>query len=860
MPGYSKESFKTALEDIFPHVTRPSRYLGNEINSVRKNLDEISTKFLLAFPDVYEVGMSHVGFQILYHLLNSQDDVAAERVFTPWIDMERLLREKKIPLLSLESRYPLYCFDIIGFSLQYELSYTNVLTMLDLGNIPLRSCQRDGQWPLIIAGGPCTFNPEPVADFFDAFAIGEGEEVVIEITRVFTEWKSTGKSRPELLEILTTVPGVYVPAKFEVSYFPQGPIREVKPLQSGYTTVTKRVVPDLDVSPYPTKFIVPFTQIVHDRFNLEIARGCTRGCRFCQAGMIYRPGRERSCSLLEHMAAHSLELTGWEEMSLLSLSSGDYTEIENLLRRLMTRYSPHHVTISLPSLRAETLSRPLLTAIEGGRKTGFTIAPEAGTERLRKVINKKLREVDILETCRQVFSSGWRNIKLYFMIGLPTETKTDLEGILTLAEEAWLQGKGYQNKRNVTVSVSTFIPKPHTPFQWEAMIPSEEILFRQRFLRSRLRRGKFTFKWQDPHASVLEGIIARGDRRLADVIEDAFAHGCRFDGWSECFSYEAWEQALHKCGLSPSLFLGQKEPSEILPWDHVNSGVTKDYLRKELAASREEAETEGCGPTVCNNCGVCDFSVVRPRVSAVESVNDPTTPRKQEPLTTDTVIKVRLRFSKAKEARFLSHLEMINVFSRAARRARLPVQYSKGYHPHPKIVFGPPLPVGFESVAEYADIEFTEDISPDFVRDSLNHHLPHGISVFTGVKIPLKSKAISDSLDGVRYSIPFGDLLKVKAWSPDDVKKVINDFLGAATFTITRPRKGKSMTVDIRSLVEHLGFSEQKAVEVTLRVSETLSVRPTDILAGVFGLAEREVKNIPVLKTEMKLGETWDPI
>ena len=841
---------KAAFDTVLSGVERPSRYLGTEINAVHKKLDRVAVKFLLAFPDLYEVGMSHLGFQILYHILNRHDDVAAERVFAPWNDMEEMLRQKNIPLLSLESRYPINLFDIIGFSLQYELSYTNLLNILDLGNIPLRASQRDEKSPLIIGGGPCTFNPEPVADFFDAFVIGEGEEAVLEVVETVKSWKRTKRDRSRLLDMLTSISGVYVPSKFEITYYSYGPIKKIKPLQVGYETISKRILGDLNDFEYPSKFIVPFTHIVHDRINLEIARGCSRGCRFCQAGMIYRPVRERSFSTIEKVAEKSFERTGWEELSLLSLSSGDYSGIEALLARLIAKSHQYNASISLPSLRAETLKLNLLNIKRAGRKPGFTIAPEAGTERLRRVINKGLKESEILETCRNVFSAGWQKIKLYFMIGLPTETAHDLEEIIRLSEKAWAQGKGFAQKRQVTVSISTFIPKPHTPFQWEPMISSEEIRSRQKYISRRLKRNKFRFKWQDPYISLLEGVISRGDRRLADVIETAFKNGCRFDGWTEYFDYQIWENAFTHSGIDTDLYLNPKELSEILPWDHINSRVKKDYLWKEYCNSRNELETRDCRISKCNNCGVCDFKNIHLRIDPPESQRGEVASNNKTDQA-DNTTRIRLQFSKTGEARLLSHLEMVKVFARAASRAKLPIRYTQGYHPQPRIIFGPALPLGFESLAEQVDIELQHDISSETVKNAFNNQLPTGLNILSAEKISLKTPAISDSLKTISYSIPFGDKGIFKNFSYGNLKKSIESFLQKRKSPIAKSRKGKTDIIDIRPVVENVSFRDETTLELILNKS----LRPTDILKGIFDFSEAEIKILPILKTSITLKE-----
>jgi len=848
---------KTILDDILPQVVRPSRYLGSEVNSIHKNLDRLAVKVLLAFPDIYEVGMSHLGFQILYHILNIQEDVGAERVFAPWADMEKILRKRGIPLLSLESRRPLNSFDIIGFSLQYELSYTNVLNMLDLGNIPLRAKDRNENIPLIIGGGPCTFNPEPMAEFFDAMVIGEGEEVIVEIVEAFKKWRKAKRRRGCLVDMLTAIAGVYVPSKFEVKYSPHGPIQKIIPLKPEYNRVRKRAVCDLDKVEYPTDFIVPFTSIVHDRINLEVARGCTRGCRFCQAGMIYRPVRERSCSKVEKIAERAFKCTGWEEMSLLSLSSGDYSNIEKILGSLMSKFSHQKIAFSFPSLRAETLHSPLINAIKQIRKTGFTIAPEAGTERLRKVINKNLTESEILETCQQIFSAGWRSVKLYFMIGLPRETKEDLEGIIQLAEKVWAQGKGLKQKRHVTISVSTFIPKPHTPFQWASMISAEDIKSRQSYLRNRLKKNKFNFKWQDPYTSVLEGIMARGDRRLANVIKDAFQSGSRFDGWSECFNFRIWENSFFKAGLDSSFYLGQKDEPETFPWDHIDSGVKKDFLWEEFNNSRQEVQISDCRFGKCHNCGVCDFKSFYPRIEPKETKKTEIGVSKGKVLSPKKTRRIRFQFSKTNEARFLSHLEMSKVFARAAKRAKLFLKYSQGYHPQPRIIFGPALPVGFESLAEYVDIELLDDIPLETVKTRFNDKLPQGIHICFGKEISLKTPAISDSLEEVCYSISGEGQSLFKKFTEKEREKVAKDFLSQPHFPISKLRKGRVVTCDIRPMVKNLRFSNRKSLEVTLQFPPAKSIRLTEVIGAVWDIPEEDLKNLLICKTSMKLREKW---
>ncbi|MDD5712365.1 MAG: radical SAM protein, partial [Smithellaceae bacterium] len=550
-------------EEILRLVEKPSRYLGGEVGAVVKDRSRCKLSFALAFPDVYEVGMSHLGLQILYSLLNERTEIVAERCYAPWPDMEAVLRQAGQPLRTLESRAPLSDFDVVGFSLQYELSYTNVLNMLDLGGIPLRRTDRDDGHPLVIAGGPCSFNPSALEAFVDLFVIGEGEEVLGEICDVIIRTK--GKGRQTILGELAELEGVYVPS------------RKGK-------AVRKRTVARPDLWPVPESPIVPLMKTVHDRITLEIARGCTRGCRFCQAGMVWRPVRERNAELLEQAAEKILCATGYDEISLLSLSSGDYSRIGALLGRLMESYSDRKVALALPSLRVETLTKELIEAVRRVRKTSFTLAPEAGTQRMRNIINKGNTEEDLITTVRQVFAAGWRSVKLYFMIGLPMEGQEDLEGIVDLGRRALQQGKG---KGAVTMSISTFVPKPHTPFQWHRQIGLQEIEEKQAYFKTTVRNRNLNIKWHDGRASVLEGIMARADARIGTLVEKAFRLGCRFDGWTDCLRFELWEEAMRQTGVNAEDYLRRRDLIENLPWEHIDAGISKEFLVAEYGKSLE---------------------------------------------------------------------------------------------------------------------------------------------------------------------------------------------------------------------------------------------------------------------------------
>jgi radical SAM family uncharacterized protein len=598
------------LYKLLSRVSKPARYTNNEINAVHKDWEKTAVKIALAFPDVYEVGMGHLGFKILYAIINNRDDALAERAYAPWVDMEEQLRSAGMPLAALESGKPLKEFDLVGFTLQYELSYTNILNMLDLAGIPRLAAERSENDPLIMAGGPCAYNVEPLADFLDFVVLGEGEEVIHEIIHEVRTAKDRELSREEILERLAQVPGVYVPSFYQAEYGEDGSFAGISPVKPGVPEkVTKRVVKDLSQTEYPKEFVVPYVDVVHDRVMVEVLRGCTRGCRFCQAGMIYRPVRERDPELLKGQIRQLIEATGYDEISLTSLSSGDYTCIEPLVEELVAEYKDRGVAVSLPSLRIDSFAVELAQEIEKARKTGLTFAPEAGTQRLRDVINKNVTEENLYEVARGAFAAGWHSIKLYFMIGLPTETTEDLDGIVRLAHEVLRIGRENRTgtrRPEVTISVSSFVPKAHTPFQWYGQDSKETLREKQAYLRQRLRRPGIRFNYHDVETSFLEAVFARGDRRLGKAIARAVDLGCRFDGWDEHFNMEKWEQAFADTGVDPHFYANRELPlQEPLPWDHLSPGVSKRFLLNERRAAYDERTTKDCRGAQCTGCAVC---------------------------------------------------------------------------------------------------------------------------------------------------------------------------------------------------------------------------------------------------------------
>jgi radical SAM family uncharacterized protein/radical SAM-linked protein len=816
------------FDDLLLSAEKPSRYIGAEVNSVYKRDAEVN--FLLAFPDAYEVGMSHLGLQILYAVLNEIPYVAAQRCFAPWPDREKQLRDGNLPLTSLEAQMPLKDFDVVGFSLQYELSYTNVLNMLELGGVPLRRADRCDSDPIIIAGGPCCFNPAPLTDFIDAFVIGEGEEVIAEITGVIREGKVNRTSRRQVIEQLAKIPGIFVPAVHGKNHI-----------------IKKRPVIDLNLWAYPTAPVVPLMQTVHDRIILEIARGCTRGCRFCQAGMLWRPYRERNSSLIKEMAAKLLAATGHDEISLLALSSGDYSCLEPLIKDLMNRHYARRVALALPSLRVESLTGALIEEIKRTRKTNFTLAPEAGTEKMRAVINKGNSAEDLLATVDKVFTAGWKSIKLYFMIGLPGETQADLEGIIDTGHQALRAAK---NRGQVTISLSTFVPKPHTPFQWHRQISLAETYSKQEFIRDRIRNRNITVKWHDARMSMLEGFFSRGDEKLGLLLEDAFGRGCRFDGWTDQLRFDLWQEAIAGAGIDPEDYLRERNVNERFSWDNIDCGVSREFLLEEKLKAADALITADCRYSNCQNCGACDFSATKNIFSAAEDIPAIVPSASASSFSGIGTIErqYRLAFTKLDRARFLSHLELSSALIRSLRRSSLTLSYSVGYHPHPKISFATATSVGMESAQEFVDItaqEYPADLV--FLKSEINHALPAGMEILEIRALENGEKALAQALRGFVYELYLPDELDSGRLTA--VSENVANFLAQSSFNIQRLSKGKTITRDIRPFIESIVLNAgSKKIDLILRHAQQGSARPVDIINHVLGLDIGQTSKIRVVK------------
>jgi radical SAM family uncharacterized protein/radical SAM-linked protein len=815
---------------------KPSRYINSELNSFRKKISQEKfsgdVRVALCFPDMYEVGMSHLGLKILYDIINKLPYASAERFFSPWTDLEEYMRRNNILLTSLESYTPLKDFDIVGFSLQYELSYTTVLNMLHLGGIPLRAEDRFGavrfnakkDFPLVIAGGPCTVNPAPMAAFIDVFLIGDGEDAIVELVDVVRQWKLSGDGKREtILKEISMLEGFYVP------YIHHDPGHKFGH-KSGLS-VKRRFVSSLDNAPYPVMPVLPYASIVHDRINIEVSRGCTMGCRFCQAGMIYRPLRERNPEDVLRIAEESLRNTGYDEVSFTSLSAGDYSHLLGVIRECNRMFGESKIAISLPSLRVAAVNQDVLREIRSVRKTGFTMAPEAATERLRSVINKDFSDEDYERALNALFNEGWLSLKLYFMIGLPTETDEDIKAIKDMAIKALHMAKKNTGRFvNMSITVSPFVPKPHTPFQWYGQIGLDEIKRKQKYLREILSSKKFKYKGHDEHMSFLEAVFSRGDERLSILIEKAWEYGCRLDGWSEMFDFNKWLDAMDTTGIDGS-FYAQRNfgKDENLPWDNIDTGIKKSFLYREYERALSEERTQDCRK-VCTACGLkCGPEL---RVNSSEFRTGGFWGGNSKLKTHNSkVIRVRVQFSKTGKLRYLSHLELVTAMIRGLRRASVPFDFSKGFHPSPKVSFGPPLNVGVAGEREYFDMEVFTPFDIEFYIKELNATMPAiddgGIRIHKIALIPMDAPSLNSFIKRYEY--------RVKGHGSR-----VMDNLELAPIIVKRDGKDVDISPCIEDvkLLEGDGFS----VHLILRDTDNIKVRIGEITEAVLGMGINELE------------------
>ncbi len=824
---------KFELEEILENVEKPGRYLGGEWNAIKKDPDRVRIKIALIFPDLYEVGMSYLGQKILYSILNAQPDILAERVFAPWRDMEMELRAKGIPLFSLENKIPLDRFDIIGFSLLYELNYSNVLNILDLGKIPLFSLKRDLHDPLVIAGGPAAFNPEPLAQFFDLFLIGDGEEAFLEIIRAYLSLRKDSKDKDAVLTELANVKGVYVPSLY-IPYRPRkSSLLAVKPKNQAPPKIKKMMLFPLWKIPFPEDIVVPHVQAIFDRIAVEVARGCPQNCRFCQASSIYSPHRVKSPTSVIEAILNSFHSTGYKDVSLAALSVSDYPYLERVLEALMGELEKYKVSISLPSLRPQGLTSEVVKNIAKVRKTGFTLVPEAGTERLRAVINKCLKDVEIKEASELAFEEGWTRLKLYFMLGLPTETDEDLAGIVAMVKEILSIGRAILKRSpQINLSLSSFIPKPHTPFQWIQMEEERILEEKHRYVTSRLKIFP-SVKWnRDPlEKSVLEGIFSRGDRRLNGVLFKAWEMGARFDGWKDEFKFPIWVRAFEYENIDGRDYLSALDPGMILPWDHIDTGFKKKHLLEELKLALQGIPSSSCEARKCEECRGCAF----PKLSKIEFKEDVSSIETDFSILgrqTEKIHRYRAFYKKEKQARFLSQIDMNNAFHQGFRRAGIPVCYSEGFHPKMMISYLPALPLGMEGKDECIEFKSQNIFSKKDFLSRINRFLPEGIGFFKLNRLEDSEPSINKQILSFVYSLDLAakkikSVVKKEGWKSHDagyyreVKKIIDAYSRSSAETS----------------LEEIKVDETKG-KLYLRIKPSAGKykKPQDLARDIFGI------------------------
>ncbi len=834
-----ERSIEKSVHRVLRDVTRPARYAGGELNIIRKEHHRRTT-VCLAFPDVYDIGQSYIGFHILYHVLNGRDDIACERTFAPWPDMEQVMREHGLPLWSLESFTPLGRFDVVGFTLQYELHYTTVLNMLDLAGIPLDAADRTADHPLVVGGGTCAVNPEPMAQYFDAFLIGDGEEAFPEMLDAIAAAKAEYLAKPDILKRLATIDGVYVPSLYLPITGPDGAFLGMQAAEGASPMVHSRVVTELKREYYPEKPLVPLAEVVHDRLAVEIMRGCPHGCRFCGAGMTYRPFRARPAEDILAQIKAAVDNTGFEDISFVSLSTTDYPGIDTLVSRVSAALAGRGVSLSLSSLRADTFSLSLARAASGGRKPTLTFALEAGTQRLRDVINKQLTEEQLFQTMVIALETGFSRIKLYLMVGLPTETDEDVEATIELLNRLGRRMRDFPGAR-LNVTVAPFSPKPHTPFQWEAQEPAAALEEKLARIRGGLRSRNVQISRTDPNLAMLEGRLGRGGRDLAPLIRSAWERGSRLDGWSEHFNWDLWRGVFADHGVDLAAGEPARDPGRPLPWSHIHTGVDPSFLLAERDRAVRNETTPECRER-CSACGPwAPFCAAADRMRShanpspepsSRALRDGRFGRRPKPVAARASAvpvpgtRLRVKYIKDGAIVFTSHRDLIRIFDRTLRRAGIPVAYSQGFHPHPKFSFGEPLPLGFSSRAEYIDISLSSPF-PAF-HDVLRRHMPPGLEVVAVQSIPEKAESLVSTVTSIEYF--------VRTPVTPELAATVERITVADRIEVERTTKKGSRTVDIRPGIRDLRPAKGgDGIVILLSLDPETAVKPSEALALVFG-------------------------